>query len=218
MWNEKQPCPGFELHFLSIFYDNITLQTSQNFRSNRPLLLHFLAPCLCSFCHECCVLLIWKWRSVEMILLKWSVARNSIYHHESNACPVQDCQVSIKCCVFYSYCMFLECKSYRVRQCQHLSLPVHTQSVPCVFGVCYCLQCLALYKSSCSLGLAYFYFHIHIQLLEPIHQFCLYTILNINWNDFITNIKVLETAKRISIKAILLHWVGHIARIEDNSF
>ena len=60
----------------------------------------------------------------------------------------------------------------------------------------------------------------HICLMERFHQCCLRTILKIKWDDYITNIQVLQTAKCISIEAMLLkiqlRWVGHVSRMEDH--
>ncbi|XP_072163919.1 uncharacterized protein [Diadema setosum] len=60
----------------------------------------------------------------------------------------------------------------------------------------------------------------HLRLLERFHQRCLRFILNIHWNDFITNIKVLELAETTSIEATLmktqLRWAGHVSRMEDH--
>ena len=44
----------------------------------------------------------------------------------------------------------------------------------------------------------------HICLLERFHQRCLHTILNIHWNDFITNVEVLQLAEVSSIEAMVL--------------
>ncbi|XP_069776220.1 uncharacterized protein [Narcine bancroftii] len=59
----------------------------------------------------------------------------------------------------------------------------------------------------------------HLRLLERFHQRCLRSILNIHWNDFITNIEVLELAESASIESMLLKtqlcWVGHVSRMED---
>ncbi|XP_069789793.1 uncharacterized protein [Narcine bancroftii] len=60
----------------------------------------------------------------------------------------------------------------------------------------------------------------HLWLLERFPQRCLRSILNIHWNDFITNIEVLELAESASIESMLLKtqlcWVGHISRMEDH--
>ncbi|XP_071510462.1 uncharacterized protein [Diadema antillarum] len=60
----------------------------------------------------------------------------------------------------------------------------------------------------------------HLRLLERFHQRCLRFILNIHWNDFVTNIKVLELAETTSIEATLmktqLRWAGHVSRMEDH--
>jgi len=60
----------------------------------------------------------------------------------------------------------------------------------------------------------------HLRLLEHFHQLCLRSIFNIHWNDYITNVEVLERAGITSIEAMLmktqLHWAGHVSRMEDH--
>lgn len=60
----------------------------------------------------------------------------------------------------------------------------------------------------------------HIKLLERFHQRCLRSILGIKWQDYITNIEVLEKADLPSIEAMLmlrqLRWSGHVARMDDS--
>ena len=60
----------------------------------------------------------------------------------------------------------------------------------------------------------------HISLLERFHQRCLRTILNIKWEDYITNVEVLQTSKCISIEAMLLktqlRWAGHVSKMEEH--
>ena len=60
----------------------------------------------------------------------------------------------------------------------------------------------------------------HIRLLERFHQRSLRSILRIRWNDFITNVEVLERAEIPSIEAMLLkhqlRWAGHVCRMEDH--
>ena len=45
-------------------------------------------------------------------------------------------------------------------------------------------------------------------------------ILNIHWNDYVTNVEVLQQAGITSIKAMLLkaqlRWGGHASRMEDH--
>ena len=59
-------------------------------------------------------------------------------------------------------------------------------------------------------------------LFEPFHQRCLRTILNIHWNNLITNVEVLEQAEVSSIEAMILkyqlRWAGHVSRLEDHCF
>ena len=57
-------------------------------------------------------------------------------------------------------------------------------------------------------------------LFEHFDQRCLHTILNIHWNNFITNVEVLEQAEVSSIEAMILkymlRWAGHVSRLEDH--
>ena len=61
--------------------------------------------------------------------------------------------------------------------------------------------------------------HMHLIERYCYHQRCLRAILNIHWNDFVTNIEVLEMAKATSSEAMLLktqlRWAGHVSRMED---
>ena len=63
-------------------------------------------------------------------------------------------------------------------------------------------------------------YHRQLRLVERYHQHCLYTILNIHWSNFTTNIEVLEMAKVTSIEAMLLKtqlcWRGHFSGMEDH--
>ena len=58
-----------------------------------------------------------------------------------------------------------------------------------------------------------------LRLLECFHQRCLRSILNIRWQDHITNMEVLERAQLPSIECTLLvrqlRWTGHVSRMED---
>ena len=46
------------------------------------------------------------------------------------------------------------------------------------------------------------------------------TILNIKWQDSVSNLQVLDMAESTSIEAMILksrlRWVGHAIRMEDN--
>ena len=57
----------------------------------------------------------------------------------------------------------------------------------------------------------------HVRLFQRLHRRCLRTILNIHWNEFITNVEVLEQAEVPNIEAILLkyklQWAGHVSRM-----
>ena len=59
-----------------------------------------------------------------------------------------------------------------------------------------------------------------IKKLERFHQQKLRSILNIKWEDYITNIAVLEKAHSNSIEANIikhqLRWTGHVHRMNDN--
>ena len=46
----------------------------------------------------------------------------------------------------------------------------------------------------------------HVRLFQRLHRRCLRTILNIHWNEFITNVEVLEQAEVPNIEAILLKY------------
>ncbi|GFO47334.1 hypothetical protein PoB_007383900 [Plakobranchus ocellatus] len=60
----------------------------------------------------------------------------------------------------------------------------------------------------------------HIRLLERLHQRCLRTILQIHWNDLVTNVEVLEQTEIPSIEALIaksqLRWAGHVFRMKDH--
>ena len=57
----------------------------------------------------------------------------------------------------------------------------------------------------------------HLRLLKRFHQRCLRIILNIHWNDYVTNVEVLEQAMIASVEAMLLkaqlRWAGHVSRM-----
>lgn len=59
----------------------------------------------------------------------------------------------------------------------------------------------------------------HVQLLEPLHQRSLRSIMGIKWQDYVTNNEVLERANAPSVEAMLLtrqfRWAGHLSRMED---
>ena len=56
--------------------------------------------------------------------------------------------------------------------------------------------------------------------LNSFHMRCLRRILNISWQDKVTNEKVLETAKIPSVYGLLkqrrLRWLGHVRRMDDS--
>jgi len=58
-----------------------------------------------------------------------------------------------------------------------------------------------------------------IKRLEQFHQRCLRSILNIKWQDYVTNEEVLERSELPRMESILLRqqlrWAGHVARMED---
>ena len=55
--------------------------------------------------------------------------------------------------------------------------------------------------------------------VEQFHQRCLRKILNINWQEFVSNEEVLERLNLKSIEAIFmkhqLRWAGHVTRMES---
>ena len=59
-----------------------------------------------------------------------------------------------------------------------------------------------------------------IKMLEQFHQRHLRRVLNIKWQDRISNVTVLQRTKLPSIETILLQtqlrWAGHVVRMEDN--
>ena len=59
----------------------------------------------------------------------------------------------------------------------------------------------------------------HLKILEKFHQRCLRSILRISWDDYRTNLSVLEEGKTTSIEAIIirnqLRWSGHLVRMPD---
>ena len=59
----------------------------------------------------------------------------------------------------------------------------------------------------------------HTQLLERFHQRCLRSIMRVRWQDYVTNVEVLERAGLPSIEAMLLQrhlrWAGHVSRMGD---
>ena len=59
----------------------------------------------------------------------------------------------------------------------------------------------------------------HLKQLESFHMRSLRSILNIRWQDKVTNIEVLDRAGSISIEAMILktqlRWVGHVIRMDD---
>ena len=62
-------------------------------------------------------------------------------------------------------------------------------------------------------------YHLHIRQLEKFHMQSLHSSLDIQWQDKITNLKVLGWAKSTSIKVMLLKaqlfWAGHIIWMGD---
>ena len=60
----------------------------------------------------------------------------------------------------------------------------------------------------------------HLKQLECFHMHSLRTILNIKWQDRVSNQQVFDIAESTSIEAMILNgrlrWVGHVIRMEDN--
>ena len=62
-------------------------------------------------------------------------------------------------------------------------------------------------------------YHKQLRRLEQFHQRCLWSILGIKWQDYISNEEVLTKAHIPSLESIILQlqlgWAGHVARIDD---
>ena len=60
----------------------------------------------------------------------------------------------------------------------------------------------------------------HLKQLERFYMRSLRTILNIKWQDRVSNLQILDMAESTSIEAMILknrlHWVGHVIRMEDD--
>ena len=60
----------------------------------------------------------------------------------------------------------------------------------------------------------------HLKQLEHFYAHSLQTILNIKWQDRVSNLQVFDMAEATSIEAMILksrlRWVGHVIRMEDN--
>ena len=60
----------------------------------------------------------------------------------------------------------------------------------------------------------------HLKQLERFHMRSLQTILNIKWQDRVSNLQVLDMAESTSIEAMILRselcWVGYVIGMEDN--
>ena len=60
----------------------------------------------------------------------------------------------------------------------------------------------------------------HIKQLEQFHNRSLRSIMNIRWQDRVTNQEVLDRANSTSIESLLLkaqmRWTGHVIRMEDS--
>ena len=59
----------------------------------------------------------------------------------------------------------------------------------------------------------------YVRLLKRFHQCCLCTILNMKWQDYVSNVEVLVKVHISSIEAkILKHqlrWAGHVSTMEN---
>lgn len=64
------------------------------------------------------------------------------------------------------------------------------------------------------------YYRRHIRQLDGFHMSCLRRILNIKWQDKISNVEVLQRAQSVGIESILmkmkLRWAGHLVRMDDS--
>ena len=60
----------------------------------------------------------------------------------------------------------------------------------------------------------------HVRMLESFHQKCLRAILNIRWQDRVTNTAVLQKSGLFSVDSMLcstqLRWSGHVSRMKDD--
>ena len=65
-------------------------------------------------------------------------------------------------------------------------------------------QCVQSHRALMYGSESWVTYRSHLRLLERFHQRCLGTILNIHWNDFVTNVEFLEQAELSSIEAMLL--------------
>jgi hypothetical protein len=63
------------------------------------------------------------------------------------------------------------------------------------------------------------YYRRHIRQLDAFHQSCLRKILNIKWQDKVSNAEVLQRASSVGMEALLmkakLRWAGHVVRMDD---
>ena len=84
---------------------------------------------------------------------------------------------------------------------------------------------LRMYRSVVFISLLYgcetwTLYRTHPKQLERFHMRNLRTILNIKWQDRVSNLQVIDMAESTSIEAMVLksrlRWVGHIIRMEDN--
>ena len=62
-------------------------------------------------------------------------------------------------------------------------------------------------------------YHKQLRRLEQFHQRCLWSILGIKWQDYISNEEVLTKAHIPSLESIILQlqlgWAGHVAKMDD---
>jgi len=60
----------------------------------------------------------------------------------------------------------------------------------------------------------------HVRRLEQFHLRCLRSIAGIRWQDWITNVAVLDKCGITGIEAFLLQaqfrWIGHVIRMPDS--
>ena len=79
------------------------------------------------------------------------------------------------------------------------------------------IQSSSPYISGCE---TWTYYRRHVQKLDSFHLRCLRKILEINWEDRVTNQEVLSRAALPGIEALIiqsqLRWSGHVMRMEDS--
>ena len=64
------------------------------------------------------------------------------------------------------------------------------------------------------------YYRRHVRQLDRFHLSCLRKIMNVRWQDRVSNVEVLQRARTVGMEALLikakLRWVGHVVRMDDS--